>query len=567
MSKTKKLLSIALAMLLCLQLLLVPTFAEGEDATGKYTTADSLPTVYGAGESLDDFENVNLSEAETISSTNENTIICYPNKWFGCKFTTVDAETYGVYGSKALKMYAAQNNSGFVIKLNTVLDDGIILGKKLKNKELAYYVNIPAFTVACDVEDDLNNDTRYPDDKYGTFLFPSNSPSQDEAINNTILKNYTVTYYFEDGTKLVKGNESGIYAYKSDGTVSTTGFKGYVSINLENTNVSDYDYLFVRNINKGNLAKSFYLDDFRLVDSDVFIPYGVIDFETAQPYDTDINVGNDSNIGWRVFSAGNPKANFDNTGVAQGTAAFKFKSTKNENVAMKFRLEAVNGTKSELYNGITFYTSIPGSNSSGTPKLSVSLGASWDDTNVSYTFPAIYTYYFEDGSTLVRYGDDGIYPYDKNGEIVQDTNNEGKGFTGYVSLYYDEKKAVSTNRFINIKVLKDDNAALALANSGSYVYLDDFRFCNYIGVADMESGDAYYINDIAVTVQTKKDSVDNPEVMTKLATLGMARNVAGIAALRKVLLENAGFAEKHDVNSDTLKNICDLVALKKKSIV
>ena len=85
MSKSKKLFSIALAVLLALQLLLIPTFAEGETATGKYTTADNLPLIYGAGESLDDFEDVTLAETETV--TNGDIIIDAYRSYNGTKLT------------------------------------------------------------------------------------------------------------------------------------------------------------------------------------------------------------------------------------------------------------------------------------------------------------------------------------------------------------------------------------------------------------------------------------------------------------------------------------------------
>ena len=136
MSKSKKLFSIALAVLLALQLLLIPTFAEGETATGKYTTADNLPLIYGAGESLDDFEDVTLNDVNKVSDT--NTILLADQNYNGTKFTTVSASDYGTYGSNALKVSVAEPPSGFMIKVN---DGGYSYGEKLKTKELAFYIN------------------------------------------------------------------------------------------------------------------------------------------------------------------------------------------------------------------------------------------------------------------------------------------------------------------------------------------------------------------------------------------------------------------------------------------
>ena len=134
MSKSKKIFSIALAILLLLQLLLVPTFAEETTTvTGKYTTADNLPLIYGAGESLDDFENVTLSDATSVAITQTNTILFAEQNYNTTKFTTVDASTYGTYGNNALKVSVGQPPHGFMIKVN---DGGYSYGQKLNTKEL-----------------------------------------------------------------------------------------------------------------------------------------------------------------------------------------------------------------------------------------------------------------------------------------------------------------------------------------------------------------------------------------------------------------------------------------------
>lgn len=543
MSKSKKLFSIALAVLLALQLLLIPTFAEGETATGKYTTADNLPLIYGAGESLDDFEDVTLNDVNKVSDT--NTILWADQNYNGTKFTTVSASDYGTYGSNALKVSVAQPPSGFMIKVN---DGGYSYGEKLKTKELAFYVNIPSQTIDATSKNDI---TTYPDNKYGIFLISTNTKNQFN-VTETIHKNYTVTYYFTSGEKLVMKNQSGIYAFDVNGNAAQSGFKGYVSVDLTDTQASEYKYLFFKRQAPWE-GKTLYFDDFRLVDSDVFMPYATIQNFEAIDAASNLKGQHNSNAGLWVTNSYNPDVNIVDTGAAQGTTALQFKTTTWGTICMNLKLKS-----SSIHNGFVFYVSIPASGWYGTPKFTLGFSKDYWDTSAKENLnSAIYTYYFEDGSTLVKYGDDGIYPYDKNGNITS-----GQPFTGYVSVYYGNND-LSTYPYLHITVPQDNSSALQ--QSGGYIYLDDFRFCDYKTVEDIVSGDAYYIGNNAIPVQKVGDTA-TLSVMTNLAKLGMARNTDGIEALRNVMLGYTTAADKHNVNGIDGTDIRDLVALYKLAV-
>ncbi len=540
MSKSKKLFSIALAVLLALQLLLIPTFAEGETATGKYTTADNLPLIYGAGESLDDFEDVTLAETETV--TNGDTIIDAYRSYNGTKLSVVGSDVYTSIprGSKALKVWLANNGgTGFYLKVKN-FNGNDYTDELNTSHSLAFYIDIPANSASLDNWQFITTDVR--------DLWTINNSS-----TTSTLSDFTVTYYFKDGSKKVMENQSEIRAYDNTGAISATGFQGYISVDLKGKIPTDNDYLILkRNTTKWE-GRTYYFDDFRLVDSDVFLPYATIqDFETVAAA-SDLKSKYNSSAGLWVNSSYDPDVNIVDTGAAQGTTALQFKTTKWGAICMNLKLKS-----SSIHNGIAFYVSIPASGWYGTPKFTLGFSQNYWDTSAKENLnSAIYTYYFEDGSTLVKYGDDGIYPYDKNGNITS-----GQPFTGYVSVYYGNND-LSTNPYLHITVPADNSSALL--QSGGYIYLDDFRFCDYKTVEDIVSGDAYYIGNNAIPVQKVGDTA-TLSVMTNLAKLGMARNADGIEALRNVMLGYTTAADKHNVNGIDGTDIRDLVALYKLAV-
>ena len=222
----------------------------------------------------------------------------------------------------------------------------------------------------------------------------------------------------------------------------------------------------------------------------------------------------------------------------------------------KFKIAANNALFSgaNANNGIAFYIDIPAATSVPyyTPIKIFSSTSSQTATNKT-ELNAIFVYWFEDGSVLVKYGDDGIYSYDKNG------NKTSAGFKGYVSVYLGGETFEATKYIF----LETDYNQL-LIGENKYVYLDDIRPCNFNVVEDIVSGDAYYIGNNAIPVQKVGDTAVL-SVMTNLAKLGMARNADGIEALRNVMLGYTTAADKHNVNGAGGTDIRDLVALYKLS--
>lgn len=560
MSKSKKLFSIALAVLLALQLLLIPTFAEGETATGKYTTADNLPLIYGAGVSVEDFEDTSLPTDTTVNKAVDKGGSSYGNlsvsNSCSSTFQRNTAKDAGQLsnGNSSLKVNVSnQANFKFFINLSSYKTN------LSQNGNIAFYVNLPAGTVNLPSNASDNAKAAMTDGKYGIKLGLAANNDQD-TVATTVLANTSFTYYFEDGTTYTAQNESGIYPYKNkNGEISTEGFKGYVSVSIANADLSTTPYLIFTSLYTswaGFLqSKTVYFDDFRLLNSEYFVPYALMDYENVvSTWDPTSWYTNDSLTYARKDSNANP--NFDTTGAAQGSNSLKITTCTNRGAfnarIMLTKSGATTPIFGDEYNGIAFYIDIPeltsGKDINQFKAVNVGL-CSGGDKPIAQSLSAVITYWFEDGSILVKYGDDGIYPYDKYGNLTTE------GFTGYISVSF-HKADLITNRFLGI-MGQDYNEPLY---SGQVIYIDDIRPCNFNVVEDIVSGDAYYINDTAVPVQKVGDTA-TLSVMTNLATLGMARNAEGLEALRKVLLEEVTEANKHKVNSDENVDIRDLVAL------
>ncbi|MEE0808632.1 MAG: hypothetical protein U0L84_04660 [Acutalibacteraceae bacterium] len=545
MSKSKKLFSIALAVLLALQLLLIPTFAEGETATGKYTTADNLPLIYGAGESLEGFESCE-SFTDQKSGTYNKVIL---GDYYGTKYSLNTETDYVSEGTKSFKVNPEQSMFKFFIDLRTG-------GTTKKYENITFYVDFPAGTV----EDTTSKGdaAKYPDGKYGIGLGLTGGVGVWD--NLPTLSNVTVTYYFKDGSKLTK-TENGIYPYNKDGSISTTGFEGYVSVALKESDYQDSTkylmlYTYSAEYKENLFKKAVYFDDFRCVDYNNFVPYAYQDFE-ALTGDTVIQ-GN-WQMPYKVFctdvaktdnTSENVSYSVDANGIAQGKNSMKIAINGTRG---NFRM-AIGLTKTGSpfnttdYNGVAFYVSIPAGQNS---KIEVALYNKYE-WGTKKSLNAVYTYWFEDGSVLVKYGDDGIYPYDKNG------NKSANGFNGYVSVYYGD---CSLTDYPYLQLRGDDwNSSL----QNKSIYIDDIRPCNFNVVEDIVSGDAYYVNNAAIPVQKVGDTAVL-SVMTNLAKLGMARNADGIEALRNVMLGYTTAADKHNVNGIDGTDIRDLVALYKLS--
>lgn len=550
MSKFKKLFPAALATVLLLQLLFIPTYAEDtttEDTstttvTGKYTTADSLPAIYGAGVSVEDFENTSLSSTEATNAAKINYDNLSLSSNFSAKFQRNISNDDGQIskGSSSFQVNdGGQGGFRFYINLSDYKNE------VTQNSSIAFYVKLPENSAAWKI----NN---------GGLRLAFATSNDDFATLSKEITDRTFTYYYKDGTKLGMENAEGIYPYTNAGAISTTGFEGYVSVSIADVDLSATPYLAVTVLNAkwGDsylYQQQIYFDDFRLLNSDNFVPYAYVDYE-------DIDATLDPNAKYTYANtytkkSGNSVPSYDANGIAQGKNSLKISMARGC-LSTYLKVTESNATVSNLgsdYNGIAFYIDIPDWSSkywANFKPFNVRFSSSPDNASSSNSVaPTTYVYWFEDGTVLVKYGDTGVLPYDKNGELTT------AGFKGYVSVYFGDID-LTTYRFLNI-----DSPDYNIDGLAADVYLDDFRPCNFNVVTEaLADGDAYLVGDKMVTVQQGSDTEATLSVMTNLASLGMARNDAGIAALRKALLSSATL-DKHDVNKDTLKDICDLVRL------
>ncbi len=543
---SKKLFSIALAVLLALQLLLIPTFAEGETATGKYTTADNLPLIYGAGVSVEDFENCD-SFTDVVSLNYGK--LQLNSSYCNIAYSLNTDATYVAKGTKSLAVNTKQNGHLFRYFIDLRKDNVIP-----NYDNITFYVDLPAGSVTG------TSSGNYPDGMYGIYFSFTDYVSQ--SVDFSKYTNYTVTYYFKDGTKLVKENQSGVYPYSADGRASTNGFEGYVSVKINDGAIASTNkYLMLGTYSKqyegGYLSKKSYFDDFRCVDYDSFAPYALEDYEDVAE-GTSATSYNATSKTWAATWY-NASPSFDTTGIAQGKNSLKI-ACKDGGFHFGVRIAEVSANTpifGDGYNGLAFYVDIPAYASwrGAFSPIKVVMATGYDGGTTKVLDAATYVYWFDDGSVLVKCGDDGIYPYDKNGNKVY------TGFKGYVSVYYGGVD-FSTYKFIRINTAQYNPG---LTGGSQVVYFDDFRPCNFNVVEDIVSGDAYYIGNNAIPVQKVGDTAVL-SVMTNLAKLGMARNADGIEALRNVMLGYTTAADKHNVNGIDGTDIRDLVALYKLAV-
>ncbi len=445
-----KSLSVFIAIMLLLQLMINPVaFATDSEetvvATGKYTTADSLPAIYGAGVSVEDFECEALPTDVYVNTANIAYDKLYLSNNFNSKFKRNTDTSYIAKGQNSLNV-KIQNNASF----EYFIDMSAYQSQVAKTSDLALWVNLPAGEV------NENQGIK--------FGFATNKNVY--QAYSVVLSDMEVTYYFPDGTKVVKSGQNGIYPYDKTGAITTTGFTGYVSFSIDGVDLNANPYLKVSAVSSSywsgylHASDKLYFDDFRLLNADWFVPYSVQDFES---FTTDTAVVN--NAGGKIWSNGynSPEFAFINTGEAQASTALRVKATKWGDFSFNVKVASTT-----THNEIGFYLSIPSFTSwRGTPKITLSFAANYYSTDTTAYEGAVYTYYFEDGSTLVKYGDDGIYPYDNSGNIT------ANGFTGYVSVYCGD--TLSTNPYLAITV--SDKGQAPLTNSSGYLYFDDFRPC------------------------------------------------------------------------------------------
>ena len=430
-------------------------------------------------ENFENLDEVELAKTATLSKVSNTNNFCEATLGI-----VSDTDAAGE-GNKILKLNATRGLFSFHLNLK----DGDSIPAY---DNLTFYVDIPAGTV--DVPADKQNINNFPDNKYG-LGFKATSQYWTNITSSTSLTNMTVTYYFTDGKKLTKTNQSGVYAYNSDGTASTTGFKGYITVTLDSSlDISTNNYIVIRPMG-GEWASGFannsvfYFDNFCSVDTATFTPYdapaqtptsniGAIEtFESCESF-TDQNKGTYNNLILGDYFGPKYSLNTEADYISEGTKSFKVNPVQS---MFKYfiDLRASGATDATKYENITFYVDLPaGTVEDDTSKgdtakypdgkyglglgLTAGVGV-WD--NMPNLSNITVTYYFKDGSKLKK-TENGIYPYNKDGSV------SNTGFKGYVSVSLNASDYQSDTKYLMLYTYSSAYKENLFKNS---VYFDDFR--------------------------------------------------------------------------------------------
>lgn len=421
---------------------------------------------------LDSFENVTLSNTTTV--TDENTILWAQRSFSGAKHTTVGTADYAVPdGSKALKVSMGQPGDGFYIKTSSYAE------KLNTTHSLAFYIDIPAASA----------------DKDNWIIRSTNNGDYNSISTSTTLSDFTVTYYFADGTKKVMQNQSAIYAYGSDGNISSTGFKGYVAIDLKGKWDTANGYLILQRKSTIWTGRTYYFDDFCLVGDD-FAPYtastptppptqdkaetvrSIENFESCSSF-TDLKVGKYSNLEFFDYYSAKFSLNTDKANASEGKNSLKVHSVQGMS---KFYIDLTNenGVVPD-YENITFYVNMPAgvvnkdatADTSKYPDKKIGFLLDFTTGKNQWNYNGepskmTVTYYFPNGKKLVKTGESGVYPYDEKGNVST------TGFKGYVSVKFaDGALDTATEKYLVVRTYsKQEWSDNFLLNP---VYFDDFR--------------------------------------------------------------------------------------------
>ena len=509
---------------------------------GKYTSTTNLPAIYGTGVSVEDFENIGLSSENTANSGTYSNITltntCGSNFQISSTGTSRSSTSLQVNVSNQayFKYFLNLKNYGDAIK---------------ENGDLVFYVKLPSGSVNYTGTNETHL-ANQPDGKYGIGLGYATTNGNDAGADKK-LQNREITYYFKDGSKVTK-TESGIYPYKKDGNVSTTGFEGYVSISLADMDLTTTPYLIINALSTtwGGFLQSqkVYFDDFRICDAEGFAPYGWIDYESVADSwkPTDWYATGTYTYARNFFNA---VPAFNTNAAAQGKKSLEI-SLPRGGFTMYTQLAAKDATAPLFgagYNGLAFYMDIPATTTDNFLPIQVGLASAGDGGAVSQ-LNTVFAYWFDDGSVVVKHGDGGILPYDKNGNLTED------GFEGYVAVYTGDQNILS-NRFLRISS-PEYNAAL----TNKTVYFDDFRPCNFMEwTEEIAEGDQLVVfnNKIALT---EGADVTYVPVTTSLT---LAENAQGLTSIRNAFLDGLANHDKYDTNKDGEIDARDIVNLKKRA--
>lgn len=462
MSRNYKIFSVVLVLVMLMQLSIMPsvfaddTAAESvtQSTVGKYVSADDLPLVYGAGVSVEDFESADLPADVYINTVNTSYGNLYLSSNYSSTFKRNTDTAYIAKGQGSLNV-KIKNNASFAY----FIDMSVYKTQISKTSDLAFWVNLPAGKV---------------NDNQGIkFGFATNKYS--DQPYSVVLSDMDITYYFPDGTTVTKTGQNGVYPIDKTGEITNSGFTGYVSFSIDGVDLNENPYLKVSTITTSywsgylHTSDAVYFDDFRLLNNECFIPYALMDYESVS--DTASVTGDYSGgtLTWSQNSYGCANT-LDISYAAQGKRSFK--ATLGVDRGWFHCNVKISSFDTSRYNGISFYIDIPeltsGADIEDFKPIQVGFNSGYSAATPKELLHSVIVYWFDDeeNSVLVKYGDDGIYPYDKNGNLTAD------GFTGHISVYFGDIETLPYNYFAVHGA--DYNQPLY---SGQEIYLDDFRPC------------------------------------------------------------------------------------------
>ena len=464
---------------------------------------------------IDGFENVTLAGVKTVDD--DKTILDAYRNFSDAKHTTVGKSDYEVpEGNQALKVEVKQPSDGFYLKIKDFNSKDYTTALNTTHN-LAFYI---------DISEAASTDE--------WKLISTNSNDYFNLGSGTVLEGFTVTYFFPNGTKKVMENQSKFCSCDVNGNVSSTGFKGYIAIDLKNKINTSNGYLVFNRKATGWADKVYYFDDFRCIDPAKFTYKVTTDegsgesgaaaatssLEDFEKLANDFVLKDNGYTETRVSTTEyyGTKFSIDNEFLAQGAKSMKATMGGQGNFEFYVQLKKADEA-APTYKDLAFYLHLPEgtyTKKDGTAYgVKVRLNNDPDTkTPVDLTNAKI-TYYFKSGAKLEKTGENGIFPYDKDGKISK------KGFDGYVSISIDGQD-ITANPYA---VITATEIAWGTAFANNDIHFDDFRGVdaatfvpydgkNYVEEVDPEIANGFTISDFeAVNPETydptKWDSEDS----------------------------------------------------------
>lgn len=178
--------------------------------------------------------------------------------WFDQSYA-IDGTGMG-QGNNVLEVMVSESNSGKFAFRTFALPEDAAGFKALDG--MALYLKLPESNYTAAETAGFRLDIKF-----------ANAAGADKPVTNA-----TITYYFKDGSKLVKTAQNGLYPYNKAGNITDAGFEGYVTISYEGLGLTDADFNSIYldmplTESIALLGKSVYVDDFVEYDSDAIVAY------------------------------------------------------------------------------------------------------------------------------------------------------------------------------------------------------------------------------------------------------------------------------------------------------